>query len=101
GEMLDLILDSIHLVRENMENGNGKVDLDKAIEIEEKIDEKRDTLKQAHYKRLEKGAYKAKEGVFYLDFLTRLEKIGDHLFNVNEALAGKKIKSAYRTVIEG
>lgn len=100
-EMLDLILSCIRLVRENMKSYNGDADLEKAIEIEEKINGKRDLLKSAHYSRLEKGDYHAKAGVMFLDFLSRLEKIGDHLFNVNEALAGKKIKAAYSKIVEG
>jgi len=49
-------------------------------------------MKDAHFKRLEDGVYNSTAGVTYLDYLTRLEKIGDHIFNVNEALAGKKMK---------
>jgi len=100
-EMLDLVLNCIRLVRENMKSYNGDIDLEKAIEIEKEINEKRDLLKSAHYSRLEKGDYHAKAGVMFLDFLSRLEKIGDHLFNVNEALAGKKIKAAYSKIVEG
>jgi len=100
-EMLALVHNCIRLVRENMSSYNGNVDLEKAIEIEKEINEKRDYLKTAHYDRLEKGSYDAKAGVMFLDFLTRLEKIGDHLFNVNEALAGKKIKAAYSKIVEG
>jgi phosphate:Na+ symporter len=39
-------------------------------------------------------------GFVFLDYLNRLEKIGDHLFNVNEALAGVKVKAAYDRVVE-
>jgi phosphate:Na+ symporter len=57
-------------------------------------------LKQKHYQRLENGEYSTKTGVMFLDYLSRMEKIGDHLFNVNEAIAGRKVKSAYSNVIE-
>ncbi len=100
GELLDLIHNAIQLVRENLDKSNGQVNLDRAILIEQKIDDMRDQLKEKHYQRLEKGEYSTKEGVMFLDYLSRLEKIGDHLFNVNEAIAGRKVKSAYREVIE-
>jgi len=32
--------------------------------------------------------------------VNRLEKIGDHLFNVNEAIAGVKVKAANEKVVE-
>ncbi|MEX2573273.1 MAG: PhoU domain-containing protein, partial [Balneolaceae bacterium] len=99
GGFLDMIHNAIRLVRTNLDQTNGDVNLDKAIEIENKINLKRDDLKDVHYKRLETGAYSTKAGVIYLDYLSRLEKIGDHLFNVNEAIAGRKIKAAYSEVV--
>jgi len=101
GIMLDLIHNAIRHVRQNLDKGNGDFDLDKAIAIEKKINDLRDNLMDAHYKRLEDGAYSNKAGFIYLDYLNRMEKIGDHLFNVSEALAGRKVKSAYARVIEG
>lgn len=100
GEFLNLIHNAIQLVRENLDKTNGEINLDQAIIIEQKIDDMRDELKQKHYQRLEKGEYSTKTGVMFLDYLSRLEKIGDHLFNVNEAIAGRKVKSAYSNVIE-
>jgi phosphate:Na+ symporter len=90
---LDLVRDAIKQMRKNMELVNGDVDLQSAIKLENKINAMRDGLKDEHYKRLEKGVYTTKAGVFYLDFVTRMEKIGDHIFNVNESLAGKKLKT--------
>ncbi|MEX2402880.1 MAG: Na/Pi cotransporter family protein [Balneolales bacterium] len=89
---LDLVHNAIKLMRANMKSVNGEVDLDEAIKIENQINLMRDSMKEAHYKRLEDGTYSARAGVTFLDYLTRLEKIGDHIFNVNEALAGKKLK---------
>ncbi len=92
-EYLDVILGAIKLMRENMEKVNGDVDLDAAIEFENKINATRDHMKEMHYRRLEQGVYTSQAGVIFLDFITRLEKIGDHIFNVQEALAGKKLKT--------
>ena len=92
-EYLDVILKAIKLMRENMEKINGDVDLEAAIEFENEINATRDKMKERHYRRLEKGVYTSQAGVIFLDFITRLEKIGDHIFNVQEALAGKKLKT--------
>lgn len=100
GKMLDLLHNAIRLVRKNLDLDNGMFDLEQAIEIEKQINEKRDTLMDFHYDQLEKGEYSNKAGFIFLDYLNRMEKIGDHLFNVSEALAGKKVKSAYATVME-
>jgi phosphate:Na+ symporter len=92
GHFLDVILEGIKLMRENMEGVNGQVDLQKAVDVENKINATRDKLKELHYQRLEEGVYSSQAGVIFLDFITRLEKIGDHILNVNEALAGRKLK---------
>lgn len=90
---LDIILRAIKLMRENMTNVNGKVNLQGAIDLENEINNTRDSMKEAHYRRLEQGIYTSQAGVIFLDYITRLEKIGDHIFNVQEALAGKKLKT--------
>lgn len=96
---LDVVLNAIKLMRLNMQNVNGDVDLDSAIEMENRINKIRDEMKEAHYLRLEKGIYSTQAGVVFLDFITRLEKIGDHIFNVQEALADKKLKTHTSMVV--
>ena len=93
-DYLDVILRAIKLMRANMEKSNGKpINLDAAIELENEINATRDQMKEAHYRRLEQGIYTSQAGVIFLDYITRLEKIGDHIFNVQEALAGRKMKT--------
>lgn len=91
-DYLDVVLKAIKLMRRNMEIENGEVNLNTAIELENKINDVRDEMKEAHYRRLEQGIYTSQAGVIFLDYITRLEKIGDHIFNVQEALSGKKLK---------
>jgi phosphate:Na+ symporter len=91
-DYLDVVLEAIKLMRKHMEVENSNVNLQAAIKLEEKIDTHRDELKEAHYRRLEQGVYTSQAGVIFLDYITRLEKIGDHIFNVQEALAGRKLK---------
>ncbi|MDZ7717530.1 MAG: PhoU domain-containing protein [Balneolaceae bacterium] len=94
-DYLDVVLKAVKLMRENMENVNGElnVDLEAAVELENEINDTRDKMKDAHYRRLEQGVYTSQAGVIFLDYITRLEKIGDHIFNVQEALAGRKLKT--------
>jgi len=100
GAMLDLLHKSIRLVRRNLDQENGGLDLQKAIDIENKINTMRDDLLEKHYKRLEDNSYTNKAGFIYLDYMNRMEKIGDHLFNVSEAIAGRKVKAAYSKVMD-
>lgn len=98
-DYLDVILKAIKLMRSNMEESNGEVYLDAAIKLENEINHIRDQMKEAHYKRLEQGIYTSQAGVIFLDYITRLEKIGDHIFNVQEALAGRKLKQHSNMVV--
>lgn len=99
-EMLDLIHEAIRNVRKNLEKDSEDIDLDKAMKIENEINALRDQLLEYHYSQLENNVYSNKVGFVFLDYLNRLEKIGDHLFNVNEAIAGVKVKAAYEKVVE-
>lgn len=99
-EYLDVILKAIKLMRLNMAEVNGKrISLEPAIEFENEINSVRDQMKEAHYKRLEQGVYTSQAGVIFLDYITRLEKIGDHIFNVQEALADKKLKTHSEMIV--
>lgn len=99
-KMLDLVYEAIRNVRENLEQDNGVINLEKSMQIEEAINDYRDELLEYHYGQLENNVYSTKVGFVFLDYLNRLEKIGDHLFNVNEAIAGVKVKAAYEEVVE-
>jgi len=99
-QLLNLVHDAIQNVRNNLADDSGEIDLEKAVEIEDAIDDCRDELQEFHYAQLENNVYSNEVGFVFIDYLSRLEKIGDHLFNVNEAIAGVKVKSAYEEVIE-
>lgn len=92
-EMLSTVHQALVFMAKNLRDSTVRVDMKKAIELENGINNLRDCLRNRHYDRLEQGAYSPRIGVMYLDLLNRLEKIGDHIINVNEALSGGKMKS--------
>lgn len=92
-EMLDTVHNALLNMKENVGKSSADVDLNVAIDHERKIDALRDTLRGKHYFRLESGNYSPQVGVIYLDLLNRLERIGDHILNVNEAAATRKLKA--------
>jgi len=56
------------------------------LEKECQINTLRDRLKANHVKRLEQGQCNVLSGVIFLDMISNLEKIGDHLTNVAQAV---------------
>ncbi len=67
---------------------NNDADEAKVVMEEEcQINTMRDRLKNNHTKRLEEGKCNVLSGVVFLDVISNLEKIGDHLNNVAQAVA--------------
>ncbi len=63
---------------------------EKSIEYEDAIDELEERLRMNHIARLNTGECAVQPGLVYIDMLHSFEKIGDHTFNVSEAIQGKK-----------
>ena len=88
-EMFDLIDEAFEIMNENLEAEFQKGDLRKAVLCEEKINQKRNQLRAQHLENVERQEYNVKSGMIYSDLFSSLEKIGDHVINVSEAVAGK------------
>jgi len=71
-----------------------EVSLEHAIDLENQIDELRDTFRNKHFARLESGDYTPRAGVIFIDVLNRIERIGDHILNVNESAANRRLKAS-------
>lgn len=88
-ELFALVEGALAATTENLNNEYDKIELDKAYNRERDINEKRDRIKKAHFQNIEKAEYGFQNGMIYNDLFSSLEKIGDHVINVNEAVAGK------------
>ncbi len=86
----DVVYRAIKEMNHNMTLDPTEVDMDKVYETERQINEMRNTLKQVIFDRIESEQYDVEEGILYLDFVNSAEKLGDHIVNVNQALAGLK-----------
>jgi phosphate:Na+ symporter len=57
---------------------------------EERINNLEDTMRETHIRRLNDGICEVDSGLVFIDMLTNFEKIGDHTFNIAEAVVGIK-----------
>jgi len=57
---------------------------------EERINRLEDAMREAHIQRLKDGVCEVDSGLVFIDMLTNFEKIGDHAFNIAEAVVGIK-----------
>ena len=81
----ELILKFLNFSKVNINEHLSKDELEKAFNLENKIDEFRDKLKKATQKRLQEGSDVNSE-LLYLDLLKNFEHIGDNSLNIAQAL---------------
>ncbi|MCH8498438.1 MAG: Na/Pi cotransporter family protein [Marinobacter sp.] len=91
--MMDALRDAIQNMYKSVALEPNQVKLDQAIALENAVDKLRNEFRDNHYLRLENGNYTPRAGVIFIDMLNRLERIGDHVLNVNESASGRRIKA--------
>jgi phosphate:Na+ symporter len=93
-EMFTIINKAFDLTLENIQHEDiKKVNLTKSLEYEKQLNALRNEVRDEHFVSIEKGDYNIKSGLYYNTLYTSLEKIGDHIYNINEALAKTDVKS--------
>lgn len=89
-ELFDAVDDALQIMIANLKKSEREpINLEKAYEAEKEINRLRNKLRKEYLKRIEEGNYNLKSGTVYSDLFSSLEKVGDHVINVSEALAGK------------
>lgn len=92
-QMMLALKAAITTMKENAAKEPAAVSMKEALVREDYIDKLRDEYRDNHYKRLESGDYAPRAGVIFIDMLNRLERIGDHILNVNESASGRRLKA--------
>jgi phosphate:Na+ symporter len=92
-QMMEALRSAVHNMQESTSKEPEDVSLERAIELEDRIDELRDSFRDTHFSRLENGDYSPRAGVIFIDVLNRIERIGDHILNVNESAANHRLKA--------
>ena len=88
-EILDVVEKAFSVMNKNLNAEYGHITLDDAKKIELEINRMRNELRKSYLEQAEKGTYKFKPGIMYNDLFSSCEKIGDHIINVSEAVAGE------------
>ena len=88
-EIMSLVMKAIKYMRNNLDETKKQVAIEDVVAIENAINAKQKEIFTNHFKRLEKGVYSPKQGVLFIDFIKRAERIGDHIMNVQEAIYNK------------
>ncbi|MGE0078368.1 MAG: Na/Pi cotransporter family protein [Bacteroidales bacterium] len=88
-KMFELLDEAISIMIQNLEAGqkNPNINLGPVYDVEERINNLRELLKEDHIKNVEANKYKYQTGVIYSDLFNDCEKMGDYIINVSEAIA--------------
>ena len=87
--MLSLVRNAYDIMLENLSKPALK-DISNAYAAEDAINHCRDRLREEHIASIENRAYDYTSGVYYIDLISELEKIGDFIINISEAAVQMK-----------
>ena len=87
-KMMDLVEKAYDVMIENLKQDNLR-DISNAENCEYNINECRNHLREEHIVNIESNSYNYLTGVYFMDVLSELEKIGDFLINISQAVAGR------------
>ena len=86
--MMDVVEKGYEVMIDNLRNKDLR-DISNALNCEYNINECRNHLREEHIVNIESDSYNYLTGVYYMDILAQLEKIGDFLINISQAVVGK------------
>ena len=82
--LLDVALDAMI---DNCDKGYTKItNISNALDAEYDINEYRNNLREEHMLNLENNVYSYLIGVYYMDIVYEIERVGDFIINISEAI---------------
>ena len=87
--MLDVLDKAFDVMNKNLNSEFGVINMEPAKKAEREINQLRNNLRKSYLENTEKGEYEFQSGILYNDLFSSCEKIGDHIINVSEAMAGE------------
>lgn len=87
-QLLEKVNDAFEIAVNNLQQDFGEINLTKATQKEEEINLMRDNMRSQHLENITNRDYNIRSGMIYTDFYSSVEKVGDLLYNVNNAATG-------------
>ena len=89
-QMMDLVDEAFRIMVENLSLPSyDDVTKDKARQLEDKINQFRNQLREENLTHLGQEDYQVEAAMIYNNLFSSLERVGDHIINVTEALVGE------------
>ena len=85
--MLQLLDNAYAIMIANLEKGfDGTPDVKLAVEAEVELNEKRNHLREQEIRNIEEGTESYTSSVYYIDLISEIERMGDYIINISQAL---------------
>ena len=88
-EMISEVQKAMIIMNKNLNSSYSQVLITDADEAELAINKMRNQLRKKYLQNIEKGEGKIQTGMIYNNLIHSLEKVGDHVHNISEAITGK------------
>ncbi|MBQ7985030.1 MAG: Na/Pi cotransporter family protein, partial [Bacteroidales bacterium] len=88
--MFETVKMSLDKMNANLSEVYSSVTGDEAEKLENNINTLRDNLRLEHTEAIKNNEYSYQTGIIYINLIAQLEKLGDYVINVTEAITGKK-----------
>ena len=89
-DLLNEVQKALDIMNKNLNSEYSQVTLTEADNAEININNLRNKLRKEYLKKIEKGDMPIQTGMIYNNLIHSLEKVGDHIFNISEAIVGDK-----------
>ena len=89
-KMIEEVTKALQVMNNNLNTNYSQVVLTEADEIEIIINKLRNKLRKKYLQKIEKREVKIETAMIYNNLIHSLEKAGDHIFNITEAIVGEK-----------
>jgi len=90
--MLDLVEQAFGFMNGNLTKDFKNVSLTEAFAVEQQINKKRNKLRKKHLKNVGTEESNIEASLIYSTIFSSLERVGDHIINVSEAVTGEDIE---------
>lgn len=90
--MLDLVEQAFGFMNGNLTKDFKNVSLTEAFVVEQQINKKRNKLRKKHLKNVGTEESNIEASLIYSTIFSSLERVGDHIINVSEAVTGEDIE---------
>lgn len=91
-KLIDLLETAFNIMNSNLNMEYKNVSMEEAIEIEEQINKTRNKLRKKHLKNVGSEETNIAASLIYSTIFSLLERAGDHIINVSEAMTGEEVE---------